>query len=152
MSYRRRELRNQSAEIKTKYFIFNSISKIYELDLEIFGAIWLVENDNFDPRRRNVKKISTVNDDQFEELKQEVKMNWFECSRSLTRSRVSPRSGAVRGNLGFGPKPILGWPSEGHGYSEAISFKPQNRQPKNPTPIRKKSRHQTPTKILIYQK
>ena len=152
MSYRRRENWETNRRKSKLNILLNSKSKIFEWRGNIWSDLVLVENDNFDPRRRNVKKISTVNDDQFEELKQEVKMNWFECSRSLTRSRVSPRSGAVRGNLGFGPKPILGWPSEGHGYSEAISFKPQNRQPKNLTPIRKKSRHQTPTKILIYQK
>ena len=132
MSYRRRELRNQSAEIKTKYFIFNSKSKFLTwkyLKRWVVGRKWQFQDET-------KKCEKTVNDDQFEEFKQEVKMNWFECSRSLTRSRVSPRSGAVGGN-GFGPKLILGWPSEGHGCSSTISFKPQNRQPKNLTPIKK---------------
>ena len=48
MSYRRRELRNQSAEIKTKYFIFNSKSKFLTwkyLKRWVVGRKWQFQDE-----------------------------------------------------------------------------------------------------------
>ena len=146
MSYRRRELRNQSAEIKTKYFIFNSKSKIFELDLEIFGAIWLVENDNFDPRRRNVKK--SINS-----RSSNRKWKWTDLNvAAVWRGPECPR-----GQKRFAAMDLASqWFSVDHRRDTDIPKQypsnPKNRQPKNLTTIRKKSRHHIETKILIYQK